>query len=55
MGGVGAAGFGLLTPWGVLEPESLSDTGRVDALIATQRLVAPATNTAAHLANICRW
>jgi hypothetical protein len=31
-------GSGLLTPWGVLEPESLSDAGRIDALVACQRL-----------------
>src|SRR5947209_5753839 len=31
-------GTGLLTPWGDLDPESLSDGGRIDALLACQRL-----------------
>jgi hypothetical protein len=31
-------GSGLLTPWGVLDPVGLSDAGRIDALLACQRL-----------------
>jgi hypothetical protein len=31
-------GSGLLTPWGVLDPAGLSDAGRIDALLACQRL-----------------
>jgi hypothetical protein len=35
---VAPLGSGLLTPWGVLDPAGLSDAGRIDALLACQRL-----------------